>query len=106
MFTYLLIPDGPATNLFSVLCILIQILSHAHTKGEEEKNINSFKLGAFIGRLLSDGAASMAVKGLRGDTCMAVKGLRGDTCMAVKGLRGDTCMAVKALRGDTCMATV
>ena len=71
MFTYLLIPDGPVTNLFSVLCILIQILSHAHTKGAKKKKKNGFRHGAFIGRFLSDGAASMAVRGLRGDTCMA-----------------------------------
>ena len=47
--------NGPITNLLSVLCIVIEILARAHTKGAE----------TFIGRLTSDGVASMGVKGLK-----------------------------------------
>ena len=57
--------DGPVTNLPSVLCILIESLSHVHAKGR--KRLNDFKFGSFIGRVQSDGAGSMAVKGLRVD---------------------------------------
>ena len=46
-----------------MLSILIEILSCAHVKGE--KGLNDFKFGAFIGRFLSDGMASMAVTGLK-----------------------------------------
>ena len=45
-----------------MLCILIEVLSCAHAKGG--KSLNDFKFGSFIGRFQSDGAASMAVKGL------------------------------------------
>ena len=38
-------------------------LSPAHAKGE--KSLNDFKFGTFAGRFPSDGAASMAVKGLK-----------------------------------------
>ena len=31
----------------------------------EQKSLNGFKFGTFIGRFLSDGAASVAVKGLK-----------------------------------------
>ena len=41
---------------------VIEILSPAHAKGE--KSLNDFKFGTFAGRFPSDGAASMAVKGL------------------------------------------
>ena len=51
--------DGPITDLLSILCILIEVLSHPHAKG---KSLNDFKFGAFTGRFLSNGAASMAVK--------------------------------------------
>ena len=54
--------DGPITNLLSVLCILIEILSGAHTT--EKKSRNGFKFGTFVGCFPSDGATSMAVKGL------------------------------------------
>ena len=54
--------DGPITNLPSVLCILIKVLSCAHAKGE--KGFNDFEFGTFMGRFQSVGAASMAVKGL------------------------------------------
>ena len=64
MFIYLLIPDGPVTDLFSVLCILIKILSHTNEKGGGKKSLNGFKFGTFIGRFPSDVVASMAVKGL------------------------------------------
>ena len=30
------IPEGPVTNLFSILCILVEILPHAHVKGAEK----------------------------------------------------------------------
>ena len=51
--------DGPITDLLSVLCILIAVLSPAHATG---KSLNDFKFGAFIGRFPSDGVASVAVK--------------------------------------------
>ena len=54
--------DGPITNTLSILCILIETLSCAHSKGQ--KSLNGFKFGTFIGCFLGDGAASMAVKGL------------------------------------------
>ena len=41
------------TNLLSVLCVSVEVLSCAHAK-----------FGTFIGRFPSDGRASMAVKGL------------------------------------------
>ena len=60
--------DGPITNLLSVPCILIEILSGAQAKGK--KVLNDLKFGIFIGRFPSDGAASMAVKGLRVLSCL------------------------------------
>ena len=54
--------DGPVTNLFSILCSLIEVLSCGQAKGE--KGFNDFKFGTFMGRFQSVGAASMAVKGL------------------------------------------
>ena len=56
------ISDGPITNLLSILCVLIEVLSRAHAA--EEISLNDFKFATFIGRFPSDGAASMAVKGL------------------------------------------
>ena len=53
--------DGTTTNLHSVVCILIEILSYAHVKGK--KGFNDFKFGTFGGRFKSDSAASRAVKG-------------------------------------------
>ena len=53
--------DGPITDLLSILCILIEVLSNPHAKG---KSLNDFKFGTFIGRFLSEGAASMAVEEL------------------------------------------
>ena len=55
--------DGHITKLLSVLRNLIEIFSRVHAKGK--KGLNDFKFGIFIGRFESDGAASMAVKGLR-----------------------------------------
>ena len=52
--------DGPITNLLSVLCILVEILSCAHVK--RGKSCNDFKFGTSIGSFLSDGAASVAVQ--------------------------------------------
>ena len=57
------VSDGPVTILLSRPCILIEILSRAHVKGE--KGRNDFKFGAFIGRFLSDCMASIAVTGLK-----------------------------------------
>ena len=55
---------GPLSNLLWILCILIEILSRAHAKGAK-KSLNDFKFGTIMGRFPSDGAASMAEKGLR-----------------------------------------
>ena len=61
--------DGPITNLLSVLCILIEVLSRAHAKGGGGGggggwSLNDFMFGSFTGPFPSDGAASMAEKGL------------------------------------------
>ena len=57
---------GPVTNLLSVLCILIELLSRCHVKrGGGGGSFNDFKFGNFTGRFPSDCAASMAVKELR-----------------------------------------
>ena len=48
--------DGP------ILYVLIEIFSCAHAKGG--KKLDDFKFGTFIGSFPSDGAASIAVKGL------------------------------------------
>ena len=55
--------DSPITNLFSIQCILIEVLSRAHAK--REKSLKYFKFDTFIDRFPSDTLASMAVKGLR-----------------------------------------
>ena len=55
--------DGLITNLLSILCILVEVISRAYAK--EVKSLNGFKFGTFIGRFPSDGAAGMTVKGLR-----------------------------------------
>ena len=55
--------DGPITNLLSVLCILVEVLSRARVK--RENSLNGFKFGASVGHFSSDGAASAAVKGLK-----------------------------------------
>ena len=47
------------TNLLSVLCIFVAVLSPAHVK--RGKSLDDFKTGRFS----SDDAASRAVKGLR-----------------------------------------
>jgi len=44
---------------------LIEILSGTHAKGA--KSLNDFEFGTCIGRFPSDGAESMAVKGLKDD---------------------------------------
>ena len=46
--------DGPVTNVLSVLCILIEILSRAHAKGQKSRN--DFRRGAPFGRFPSDGS--------------------------------------------------
>ena len=53
---------GPITNLLSILCILIQVLSLAHEKGR--KSLNDFKFGTFAARFPSDTMANMVMKGL------------------------------------------
>ena len=40
--------DGPVTNLLSTLCILIQILSPAHAKGEKALMISNLALLLFV----------------------------------------------------------
>ena len=55
--------DGPITNVLPTLCILIELLSRTHTYGA--KKPYWFQFGTFIGRFLSDGASSLAVKGLK-----------------------------------------
>ena len=55
--------DGPVTNLLSILCIFIELFSRGQAQGAK-KGLNDFKFGTFIGRFQSNGAASMAVKGL------------------------------------------
>ena len=54
--------DGTATNLLSILCILIEVLSCVHAKGE--KGINDFKFGTCFGHFKSDSVASTPVNGL------------------------------------------
>ena len=60
--------DGLTTNLLSLLCILVEVISRAHAMGWGGVGwggcLNGFKFGTFIGRFPSDGAARMAVKGL------------------------------------------
>ena len=70
--------DGPIRNLFSILCILVEVLSRAHAK--RVKSFNDFKFGASVGRFSSGVAASRAVKGLMA-TC-GVRGLR--VCSSMK----------------------
>ena len=76
--------DGPITNLLSILCILIEIHSRGHAEGgnsftwscrrgkfihvvmpKGEKKPERFQIWLFAGRFPSDGAESMAVKGLK-----------------------------------------
>ena len=54
--------DVPIPSLLSLLYILIEVISRACAKGK--KGLNDFKLGTLTGLFQSDGAASMAVKGL------------------------------------------
>ena len=54
--------DGPIANLPSVVCILIETISRARAKGG--KSLSGLKFATFVGCVPSDGAASMAVKGL------------------------------------------
>ena len=68
MLTYTpanMIFGGPITNVLSVLCILIEVLSRAHDKVV----LNDFGFCTFIGRFPSDGATSTAAKGLMSRTC-------------------------------------
>ena len=54
--------DGPITNLLSVLCSSVEVLSRADLKRGE--SLNDFKFGTSAGRFSNDGAASTAAKGL------------------------------------------
>ena len=54
--------NDPITNLRSLLCILINVISRAKAKGG--KSLTIFKSGTFIRRFPSDTLASMAMKGL------------------------------------------
>ena len=57
--------DGPITNLVSILCISVEILSRVYARDwGGGGGHNGFRFGAFIGHFPSDGAGSMAVKGL------------------------------------------
>ena len=63
------ISDGPITNLLSVLCILLEVLSLAHAKvcvggWGWGGSLHDFKFSTFVGHFLSDTLASMTVKGL------------------------------------------
>ena len=46
--------DGLVINLLSVLCILMEILSRAHAKGQKSRN--DFRYGTPVGRFPSDGS--------------------------------------------------
>ena len=46
-----------------MLCIKVEVLSRAQAK--RVKSLNDLESGTSVGRFSSDGAASMAVKGLR-----------------------------------------
>ena len=59
--------DGPITTLVSILCILVEVRSHAHAN--RGKSLNDVKFGTSVGRFPSDSAASTAVKGLNGNIC-------------------------------------
>ena len=61
--TYTRLKTVYLTVLFSILCILVEVLSRAHAK--EEKSLNDLKFGTVVGRFASGTLASMAVKGLR-----------------------------------------
>ena len=56
--------DDPITNLLSTLSSFIEILSCTRVKRKKISNV--FKFGTLIGHFLPDGAASVAVKGLKG----------------------------------------
>ena len=55
--------DRFITNLLSVLCVSVEVLSRAHAK--RGKSLNDFKFGTSTDRFSSDGAAKTAVKGLK-----------------------------------------
>ena len=55
--------DGPVTNLLSVLCILVEVLSRAQTRRGE--SLNHFRFGTFVGSFSCNSAASTAAKGLK-----------------------------------------
>ena len=57
--------DGLISNLLSIQCILIEILSFANAKGKN--GFNSFRVGTFSDGFKSDSAASVAVKMFQGD---------------------------------------
>ena len=53
------------TNLFSILCFLIEIFSRARAKGKTDLMVSNF--GIFNGHFQSDRMATMAVKGISVD---------------------------------------
>ena len=57
------VSDGLIRNLLSAPCIAAESLSPVHVNGEE--SLNGFRSGTFVGLFPSDGAAGMAVKGLK-----------------------------------------
>ena len=54
--------DGHITNVLLTLCILVEVLLCVHAK--RGKSLNGFIFGSSIGCFSSDGAASIALKGL------------------------------------------
>ena len=53
-----------------LLCILVEVLTRANVK--RGKRLNDLKFGTFISCFLSNGAASMAVKGLNTVACTGI----------------------------------
>ena len=51
--------DGPETNLLSVLCILVEVLSCAQTK--RGKSLNDFKFGTSVGCFSSERVNALVV---------------------------------------------
>ena len=56
--------DGPTTNLLLILCVLIEVLLHAHVKGIFYFII-ILSLALFIDCFSNDGMTSMDVKSLK-----------------------------------------
>ena len=52
--------DGQIANRLSILCILTEVLSHAHAKRRKGGDVNGFKFTTFIGRFRCDGPLYIA----------------------------------------------